>query len=248
MKRILKYKEQERKDLIKAIQKKVSGLSNEKLLELSHEQLSELGKKNFSRLQRVESFFYERPYIKVPLFFIFFALGIWIFDFWLGDYSGVFRDLGLLLTLMLSLYLTFFIVYLIRHSFKRLLIASNLGTLIISYVIFILCIIFLFSRAYVAVESSGKGYLTYGTCTDDYNVGMLKNDPQISQSYFYYSAVTFFTIGYGDICPMGFNKTVSIANGFVGNFVNVVLMVIVISSYLKRRDEPENGNGNGNDG
>jgi len=44
------------------------------------------------------------------------------------------------------------------------------------------------------------------------------------------------TIGYGDICPMGWSKYVALFNGFVVNFIAVVIMVMVVSAFLKRSE------------
>lgn len=86
-------------------------------------------------------------------------------------------------------------------------------------------------------DNLGKGYLTYGTCSDTFIPESAVNASQISHEYFYFSAVTFFTVGYGDICPMGWNKGLALFNAFIGHFISVVVMVIVISYYLKRRNE-----------
>lgn len=112
--------------------------------------------------------------------------------------------------------------------------ATNLLGIFVSYILFIISLSIFFAFGYGAIEDAGLGYLTYGRCSDDFVPSMIQTDSDKSTDYFYYTTVTFFTIGYGDICPMGIAKYLSIFNGFIGNFVTVVLMVIVISSYLKR--------------
>jgi hypothetical protein len=82
-----------------------------------------------------------------------------------------------------------------------------------------------------------KGYLTYGTCSDEFNPEMINIDQNKSSDYFYFSSITLFTVGYGDICPVGWSKILSIINSFAGNFISVILMVIVISAYLNRNHE-----------
>jgi len=64
---------------------------------------------------------------------------------------------------------------------------------------------------------------------------MIANDPNISHDYFYFSAITFFSVGYGDVCPMGLCKIMAVVTAFAGNIVTVVLMAIVVSLYLNRR-------------
>jgi Ion channel len=101
-------------------------------------------------------------------------------------------------------------------------------------VIFVFMIVLLFASSYSSIQKIGQGYLTYGQCGDSFEPGRIGTDPYISEDYFYFSAVTFFTVGYGDICPMGWNKYVALLNAFVGNFISVVVMVFVIGTYMKR--------------
>lgn len=82
------------------------------------------------------------------------------------------------------------------------------------------------------------GYLTYGKCSEkDVNSALILNDPNIVESFsgkFYFSAVTFFTIGYGDICPMGLNKGISLLNGFFGSVFATIILAIAIAKYIEK--------------
>jgi hypothetical protein len=86
------------------------------------------------------------------------------------------------------------------------------------------------------IQHLNLGYITYGKCGDKFSSDMIDTDPLISHDYMYFSSVTFFTIGYGDICPMGAAKLVSVIAAFIGNAVTIVLMGIVITLYMKRRE------------
>jgi len=125
--------------------------------------------------------------------------------------------------------------YMIRKPLNQLLMAQNITSLLVSYAVFIMSIIVILSLLNFQLKNLGLGYITYGQCGDSFSPGMIASDPYISNDYFYFTAVTFFTIGYGDICPMGLTKMLSVATGLIGNFVSVVLMAIVITLYLDRR-------------
>lgn len=49
----------------------------------------------------------------------------------------------------------------------------------------------------------------------------------LEKDVFYFSAVTYFTIGYGDMVPAGLNaKTLSVFEAFVGNIINLVVLAL----------------------
>lgn len=126
-------------------------------------------------------------------------------------------------------------IYLIRKPLDRLLSAQGIFSLLFSYAVFILGILFLVSLAFLVLQNLGLGYLTYGQGSDKFTTEMIANDPNISHDYFYFSAITFFSVGYGDVCPMGLCKIMAVVTAFAGNIVTVVLMAIVVSLYLNRR-------------
>ena len=65
-------------------------------------------------------------------------------------------------------------------------------------------------------------------------------DPNLSHDYLYFSTITFFAVGYGDVCPMGLCKTLAMVTAFAGNLINVVLMAIVVTLYVNRtRGRPD---------
>jgi voltage-gated potassium channel Kch len=55
-------------------------------------------------------------------------------------------------------------------------------------------------------------------------------------NYPYFSAITFFTVGFGDICPMGVSKLVSVLNALIGNLFTVLILAIAITNYSENRD------------
>jgi len=224
--------------MVRRVISKMKSISRGDLNSVSKETID----KHISRFQKIEKFLYEPPLIKVPIILISaFLLELFISS-GLNNGTIFLHSLRALLILVVIIYLLFFIVHLIKRSFKTLLKASNMWSLFFGYALFIFCIIFFFSSVYDTVERFDAGYLKYGQCSDAFNASMVHEDPLISHNYFYFSSVTLFTVGYGDICPMGATKVVAIINSFIGNFINVVLMVWIISNYMKRKDMDENEN------
>lgn len=208
----------------------------QRISELSKKKIGEISKDNLSKLSKLERFLYYKPIIKVPLVLLGVFLLRLFFYFNFSEDSLILSDLSFIVMFLLSLYLIFFVVYLIKHSFQKLLTATSFISLFFSYMLFIVSVLLLFTSAYDLMEKTDNGYLKYGECSDLFNPTMIQKDPQLSHNYFYFSSVTLFTVGYGDICPMGWDKYLALINAFIGNFINVVIMVIVISNYLKRRE------------
>lgn len=102
-----------------------------------------------------------------------------------------------------------------------------------SYLLAVVSTIFFFTMLYGIVESANIGYLKYGECND--NIKLDPNDSSLVTSplsRMYFSSITFFTVGYGDICPMGWSKLISILNAFFGSLINIIVISIAIGQYL----------------
>lgn len=181
---------------------------------------------------------FERPILKLFLVLLFLVVASM-----LARYISIpsLRFVIVLLAIIAVLYaiiLTGHIVnlYLIRKAVARLLNARDIVSLLFSYVMFIVLILLVMSTLFIAVEELHLGYLTHGPTTDKFNSDVIDSkDPNLSHDYLYFTAVTFFSVGYGDICPMGLCKILAVVTAFAGNIVSVVLMAIVVSLYLNRR-------------
>jgi len=95
-------------------------------------------------------------------------------------------------------------LYLIRKPLGRLLSARDIVSLLFSYAMFIVGIVLVISVLFMVVEELHLGYLTHVQQPTSSNSDVIDSgDPNISHDYLYFSAVTFFSVGYGDICPWG---------------------------------------------
>ena len=137
---------------------------------------------------------------------------------------------------ILACYMLLFAVALLRRGLRYLLNNDgNIYQLISGYALAVLGILFLFTALYSATETFDVGYITYGKCSVGAIDGVNRIDPNIVHTVsgrFYFSAVTFFTIGYGDICPMGWDKGIAILNGFMGTVFATIVLGIAIAKYI----------------
>jgi len=189
---------------------------------------------------------FRRALFDKPILKLFLVILVGVIGSTLVQYTSM-PLLRLLVALVTSIAVLYGIVltghivslYLLRKPFGRLLSARDITSLLFSYVMFIVCILLVTSVLFMVVEELNLGYLTRGPTTDEFNSDVIDSeDPNISHDYLYFSAVTFFSVGYGDVCPMGFCKAMAMLTAFAGNVVTVVLMAIVVSVYLNRRAKP----------
>lgn len=183
-------------------------------------------------LARLFKLLFDKPLLKFVMLLFFIALTSSLAN---AFPNKTFQLILLILNAVFLLYLIAFIFTLLLRSFRHLLSAQSMLGLIGSYALFLLSILIVISLMFGQVAASGKGYLTYGTCGDKFDSSMISQDTRASRDYFYFTAVTFFTVGYGDICPMGLAKLLAIVTAMIGHIVSVILMVIVINNYLQRK-------------
>lgn len=115
----------------------------------------------------------------------------------------------------------------IPHSFKWLvfdkigLYATSPGRVLFSVILFWI----FFGIIYFLVDLSGLGR----------TISSVNNPDQLSMMLqsFYHSAITFFTIGYGDVYPMGISRIISGIEGFMGVFMMSYFTVAFVRKVLR---------------
>jgi hypothetical protein len=119
------------------------------------------------------------------------------------------------------------IVSYIPHGFQWLvfdkigLYATSPGRVLISVVIFW----FTFGILYFLVHLSGLGHTMSAVNNPDHLSPLVQS--------FYHSAITFFTIGYGDVYPMGVSRIFSGLEGFMGVFMMSYFTVAFVRKVLR---------------
>ncbi len=153
---------------------------------------------------------------------------------------------GLSFVLLLA-YVLFFIITRIKHQLYKLLHHElEFKEILAGYFTSVIFIILLFGILYSGMSLFGIGYLKYGACIDNSDVTnlIINQDPLTVQTFahqVYFSAITFFSVGYGDICPMGLTKLIAVLNAVIGNAFTVIVLSIAITNYStnKLNDEKE---------
>jgi hypothetical protein len=169
-------------------------------------------------------------FITFILFYLSIATSIYF------DIEGIPIILGIILALYTIVYLSNNVKV---HVNKFLHHELSLRQILIGYIVSVLSIVMLFAITYWAITTIGLGYVTYGDCHEidlgNIDTNKLDDEETIHNmvDYGYFSSVTFFTVGYGDICPMGLNKFVSILNAMIGNLFTVIILAIAITNYNK---------------
>jgi hypothetical protein len=99
--------------------------------------------------------------------------------------------------------------------------ATSPGRVLFSVVIFWI----FFGTTYYLVQLSGLGKTASSVQNPDHLTPLLQS--------FYHSAVTFFTIGYGDVFPQGLSRVVSGLEGFMGVFMMSYFTVAFVRKVLR---------------
>ena len=186
--------------------------------------------------EKIKKLFFGRPILNlIVLVIVHITLSFIVEHF--QKTSGIMILLFDILNILIAIYFVGSIVYILHRRFKYLMNPKNLRSLIFAYALFIMIILLIWSTVFSIVQLSHLGYITYGNCSDKFEPSMIASDPNISTSFLYFTAITFFSIGYGDICPMGWSKLVSVFTAFTGHLVSVILVALIINNYLRLRSE-----------
>ena len=81
-----------------------------------------------------------------------------------------------------------------------------------------------FGMMYRQCNILGKGGLHY----------FIENSYVSSFDYYYFSAITFFSLGYGDLAPIGlYPKIITILEAFMGHIILGVMVIAILGEILK---------------
>ena len=146
--------------------------------------------------------------------------------YWVSFINNI--DIGIFRTFILLTYVLVFLYSLItiEHSEK-------LWFIVISYVFTVLITIILFAYVYWTLSIFGIGLLQFNDCSTI-------NHALNSENWFYFSSVTFYGLGYGDICPvLSTTRMVSQLEVAAGVLINTILIGFIFWKVRERSIEEE---------
>jgi hypothetical protein len=191
--------------------------------------------KTISNARKIKNFLFDNTLVKIIVFTIVYIALILMLEDAAEDHS--IRISITIINVIMAVFLILIMIYVMRQSMKKILASKQSAELLAYYVVFFVGLIVIFSTILNIIELSQTGYITYSTCSDDFNPSMVATDPQISHSFFYYTTMLFTTIGNGDICPMGLAKDFSIVSAIIGHLVAVILVAIIINNHFRIREK-----------
>jgi hypothetical protein len=178
---------------------------------------------------------FDRPFLK---FSILIVVQYLILYFTRNFPEKTFIDLALTtISIFIAIYFVSVIYYVVKRTIEKLKNPQNLASLIAEYSLFVLGIILIFSSFFSFVQTIGLGAIRYGGCSDMFDPTTILTDNTISRDYFYFTAITFLAVGYGDICPMGLSKILAILTSFIGHLISGILVAIIINNYIRLREQ-----------
>ncbi len=180
---------------------------------------------------KLKHLLFSHPVLK----FIFFILVNYVLSLVSKYYPENFLLRGLTTTvnIVIAVYFVLAIIYIVHRRWEHLMNPKNVPSLVGAYVFFVVVIILIFSTIFAVVELTGQGYLKYGGCADTFDPTVMYQDPAASHDFFYFSAITFFTVGYGDICPMGIMKLAAIVDALAGHVISVIVVALIINNFIQ---------------
>ena len=117
--------------------------------------------------------------------------------------------------LVISILVTFYSVGLIPNIDKIARSDSVMGFLV-SYLIFVIMVIFLFAGIY----SANNEYFKIDGVQQELSFNNL----------LYFSTITFTTVGYGDISPIYINKAIASGEALIGLVLNIAIIGYILAS------------------
>ncbi len=103
--------------------------------------------------------------------------------------------------------------------------------LIFKYFFLMTAVILLFGTLYVLLDARTE---TSGLRSE------FRYTPE--RDAYYFSAITYLTVGYGDYVPYGAAKTLSVFEAAAGNIINLVVLAIAVTRFKQVPDAQRKGN------
>jgi len=140
--------------------------------------------------------------------------------YWISYFQDI--DFGLFGYLLIIIHIIVFIYALLtlHHS-------NKLGFILVAYVFIVVITIIAFAYLHWTASEFGVGFIQYTEC-------MEVDETSRSQNWFYFSSVTFYGLGYGDICPiLPAARILSQIEVALGALINTILIGFI---FWKIRD------------
>ena len=182
---------------------------------------------------RFKKFLYDKPLWKFTILMIVYIISLFIIEGF--SENPAIRIPITIFHIILAVYFILVMVNVIKYSMTRLTSSKDSKELIIYYVVFLIGFIIMLSTVLNIIDLTKTGYITYGQCSDHF-VPQIKGDKEISHNFFYYTTM-LFTVGLGDICPMGLAKEFSMITAIIGHVISVILVALIINNHLKLKEE-----------
>jgi hypothetical protein len=198
--------------------------------------IRDYSKERVEELTTFGKLFFKNPISKFILLIVLYLVLSRLISRYYYDYN-----VKIILYIVQGLIAVFFIVviyHLLRLWFSHVNSPKNIPRIIANYLLFIFAIILIFSTILSVLESYNLGYIKYAPCENYINYKDVHEDSSLSKNYFYFTAITFFTVRYGDICPMGYARELSILISLTGHLISVLIVALIINNYYKKKENP----------
>ncbi|KXZ39414.1 Ion channel [Alkalithermobacter thermoalcaliphilus JW-YL-7 = DSM 7308] len=119
-------------------------------------------------------------------------------------------------------------VFRLVYNVEKIFYKGNIFLILFLYLIIIIITIYSFAKVYEYITLYEDGQLLQYTTSISQNY--TKGKVTEVSDCIYFSSLTFYTVGYGDIVPVGYHlKFIVQLEVFIGNLLNVVLIGLILN-------------------
>lgn len=180
----------------------------------------------FVLLKKIADHVRHRAIYYIARFIVFILFASIIFSpKWLKIFLGTPILLAVTIFGTVVLAITFFADLLLEHQ-------RTVSSVIFKYFFLTLSVILAFGLFFylnaTMIQSPGLHYSSKDIIAPE-------TQHNLESDVFYLSATTYYTIGYGDIVPLGNNaRTAAVAEAFMGSLINLIVLAIAFQNLNKR--------------